>query len=342
MKIIPLLFLLGMIPLVPFSYGWEFGGFVPGDVFEYDICDNHTLDVNTALRNKCYGVILHVVDIFEMDFGNVWLLYVEMIDAENDGDVMRDIILVDESFNVNSIYHKYIGDSIENTIFWMPAHAGMNDITLELGSVISGKFEDMVVTDFSREYSSTQYTLSSDSGDFIILRDDVYLPMSADINTSIVSFDIELNSMYNELEFGSVLADDVYSDYNITAPVDVYNKTSVSQTDEYEDNVIIINDENDDLIDSDISNLDTIESDDLNSDTIESDKLNSDTIESDDLNSAEIIIVPTDTDDSSNADSVVSPILSEYDVASLDDSKNDDMFGWLYDAFSFFESLISD
>ena len=320
MKIIPLLLFLGMIPLVPFSYSWEFGGFVRGDVFEYDICDDYTLDANTALKSKCYGVILHVVDSFEMDFGTVWLLYVEMINETQNGDVMRDIILVDESFNINSIYHKYIGDSIKNTIFWMPAHAGMNDITLELGSVTYGKFEDVVVTDFSREYSSIQYTLSSDSGDFIILRDDVYLPMSVRIDTSMTSFDIELNSMYNELEFGSVLTDDVYSDYNITAPVDVYNKTGfISQTDEYENNVIIPNDAIDDLIDSDMSNLDTVEFDDLNSD--------------------EIITVPTDTDDSSNGDSVVSPMLSETDVVSIDDSEN--MFGWLYDVFSFFESLTS-
>lgn len=324
---ISLLLLLGIIPLVPFSYSWEFGGFVPGDVFEYDVCDEYTFDANTALYSKCYAITLHVVDGFEIDFGNVWILYVEMYDVENDAMVMRDIIIVDESFSVNSIYHKYFGDSIENTIFWMPVHAGINDISLDIGSVTSGKFGDMVVTDFSREFTSTQYTLSSDLGDFIILRDDVYLPISADIDTSIISFNIKLSSMYNELEFGSILADD--SDYIITAPVDTYNETSfISQTDEYESNAIIDNDEEDDLVDSDISNLDISNLDISNSDVIESDV----------LNSAEIIMVPTYTDDSPNSDSVT-PILTGSDAVSIHDSE-DDMFGWLYGVFSFFESLI--
>ena len=153
-----LIFLFGTLFIVSpvVSHGWEFGEFVAGDTFEYDICDDYTLDPNTALRSKCYTITLHVVDGFEMDFGDVWLMYV----TSNDGmTIIHDMIIVDESFHVNSLNHKYIGDSIENTLFWMPLHAGVTDISLELGNVMySNSGYDMTVTDFSRELESMQST----------------------------------------------------------------------------------------------------------------------------------------------------------------------------------------
>ena len=215
MKIILFIFLVGIIisPIIssiPVSYGWEFGKFVEGDVFEYSICDEYTLDAYTALRSKCYVVTLHMIEGFEMDFGDVWLFYVEI---NTDDKMMRDIWIVDESFRVQPINHKYYADSIENTLFWMPTHARINNILLEIGNVVSGNsnelIKDMIVTNFSREHSSTLYTISSDSGDFIILYDDLYLPKQIDIDTDVISFNVELNSMYNELEFNAVPIDEV-------------------------------------------------------------------------------------------------------------------------------------
>ena len=199
-----------MISIIPVSYGWNFGEFVVGDVFEYAICDKHTLDAHTALRNKCYVVTMNVVDEYKMDFDNVWLLYVE-IDV---GDkLIFDIWIIDESFRVQSLNHKYYADSIENTLFWMATHARMNNISLEIGNTVSVNsselIEDMVVTDFSRENSSTIYTLSSDSGDFIILYDDLYLPKQIDIDTDVISFNVELNSMYNKFEFNGIPIDEI-------------------------------------------------------------------------------------------------------------------------------------
>lgn len=220
MKIILFLLLTGIIiSIIPVSYGWEFGEFVVGDVFEYAICDEYTLDAYTALRSKCYVVTLYIIEGFEMDFDNVWVLYVEI---NTDDKLIRDIWIVDESFRVQPINHKYYADSIENTLFWMSTHARINNISLEIGNTVSGNFneliEDMIVTDFSRENSSTIYTISSDSGDFIILYDDLYLPKQIDIDTDVISFNVELNSMYNELEFNAVPIDEITIDEIIPDP----------------------------------------------------------------------------------------------------------------------------
>jgi len=304
MKVIIVILLFVIIPVIPISYGWEFGGFVLGDVFEYDICDKYTLDANTALRSKCYGISIHVIDEFEMNFGYVWLLYVEVDNGEN-GELIRDIMIVDESFNVNSLYHKYIGDSIGNTIFWMPSHAGITDISLDLGNTVyggPGMFDEMVITDFSRKDTSIQYTLSSDSGDFIILRDDLYLPLSIDIDTDTLAFNAQLNSMYNELEFGFVETDDLYFDVDIS-PTNIYNETDVDIS-------------SDDIPKNDVPEISVIAPDDIpKNDVPEISVITSDDIPKNDV--PEISVITSD-----------------------DIPKNDDLFVKLYDnILSFFESL---
>ena len=231
MRIIPIIVVLLIVPSVN-AYGWEFGDFVRGDVFLYDICDRYTFDAHTALNDKCYLASLRVIDGFEMDYGVVWLIHVEFSDSEE--NLLRDILIVDESFGVKSLHHKYISDSMANTLFWMPTHARITDVTLEIGNTVHGSPEmnDMMITDFSRDYSSTQYTISSDSGDsIIVLRDDLYLPISV-VNTGMMPFDVNLNSVHNELEFGAD-SGDVF-DYGTS---ETYNETDdVSfTTDEFND-----------------------------------------------------------------------------------------------------------
>jgi len=308
-----ILFLLfGIILIIPVSYGWEFGGFVAGDVFEYDICDEYTLDADTALRSKCYGVTLHVIDGFEMDFGYVWLLYVEV----DNGELIRDIIVVDESFNVNSLNHKYIGDSIGNTLFWMPSHAGITDISLELGNTVYGStgiFDEMVVTDFSREPTHTQYTVSTDSGNVIILRDDLYLPMSISMDTDMVTFDVQLNSMYNELEFSFVTTDDLHQGMDIP-PTNIYNETDmdISAVNVTEISLILT----DDVPENDLPKISLILTDDVPENDL-----------------PKISLIPPDD--------VPENDLPKISLIPPDDvPENDDLFGKLYnDLFLFFKSL---
>jgi hypothetical protein len=320
------------------SYGWEFGGFVSGDVFEYSICDEYTFDANTSLYSKCYDLKLRVIDNFEMDFGNVWLLYVEVMD---DGELIHDIIIVDESFRVNSLNHRYIQDSIENTLFWMPTHASMNEIKLELGNVvsnISGTYDNAVVTDFSREFESMQYVVSFDSGGTIIIREDLHLPISISMDTEISSFVVQLNSMYNDLEFGSVQIGDIDSNYSAIIPNILHNDTdTVSENDG----------------DIDFAYSDAVKSDGLYSDVFEDNSnysaiipniLHNDTgiVSKNNVqenNYDQTIEIPIDDSGDDSGDDLFVP---EIDVVDLNNiSENDvDLFEWLNGIVSsFFESL---
>ena len=314
------------------SYGWEFGGFVTGDVFEYSICDEYTFDANTSLYSKCYDLKLRVIDNFEMDFGNVWLLYVEVID---DGELIHDIIIVDESFRVNSLNHRYVRDSIENTLFWMPTHASMTDIHLELGNVvsnISGTYDNAVVTDFSREFESMQYVISFDSGDAIVIREDLYLPISINVDTEISSFNVQLNSMYNELEFGSVQMGDMDSNYSADIP-DILHNDTVSENDG----------------DVDFTYPDTVNSDGLYSDMFEN-NFNYSAIISNTIHNDMGIVSENNLSENNYDETIEIPIddsgddlfVPEIDVVDLNNiSENDvDLFEWLNGIVSsFFESL---
>ncbi len=340
MRIILLFLLFGVmigITLPVTSYGWEFGGFVRGDVFEYFVCDEYTIDANTALRSKCYDLKLYPIDRFEMDFGYVWLLYVEVID---DKELMRDIIIVDESFNVDSLNHRYIGNSIENTIFWMPTHASMTDIKLELGNIISdipGTYDNAVVTDFSRGVESTQYTLSFDSGGTIIIREDLYLPVSINVDTKMHSFSMQLNSMYNVFEFYSVPIDYMDSDYSATISGTPYNETSVVPPNDIQENDLIYSDDvkSNDLY-SDVS-----DGKDSDYSTIISDVLHNDTsiVSTNDafVYGDETIEIPVDDSN----DTLFVPKASVTDLNKVSDDDNvDDFFRWLNNIVSsFFESL---
>ena len=187
---------------MPVSYGWEFGEFVAGDVFEYDVCDRYTLDVRTGLREKCFDLRLYTIGRFGLDIGPVWLLYVTAV-TDDDTAIVQDIAIVDETLGVETIRHRYVKESLGNTVFWMPLHAGMTDIELDVGGTVQGVpgvIDNYVVTDFVRESESIRYTLSSDSGDSVVLRDDLYLPLSAKVDSDFAQFDINLTSTYNTLD----------------------------------------------------------------------------------------------------------------------------------------------
>ena len=173
MNLVLFLLLFVIIPFTPsFAEEWAFDEFVQDDVFEYHICDGYTLDSRTVSNEKCYDLTFYVVDRYEIDFGNVWLLNVEM-NSLDDGVVLKDLVLIDDSFNVHSFHHKYIEDSMGNTLFWMYTNLG-HFFDLGIGNIIPGRADDFVVIDFERD-ESMEYTISSDSGDFFILNDDVYL-----------------------------------------------------------------------------------------------------------------------------------------------------------------------
>ena len=97
-------------------YAWDFGYFSAEDYFLYDVCDYITLDSYTAVSSKCYELEMTVLHSVLMDSGNVWIIHVTF-------DGKNDIILVDDSFKIKSIYHKYISTSLHNTVFWLYHHA---------------------------------------------------------------------------------------------------------------------------------------------------------------------------------------------------------------------------
>jgi len=169
-------FTCGVIPSV---YAWSFGDFMDGDTFVYDICDYTTLDPYTAVSSKCYTIHMTFLNNVETDSSHIWLIHVTF-------DGKKDIILVDESFKIKSIYHKYIATSLDNTLFWMSNHGKIKSFDYTIGDIagtIPSRYSDVdvIVSDFVKSNNYTKYLLSwfISNENQLWIRDDIPLPVEA-------------------------------------------------------------------------------------------------------------------------------------------------------------------
>jgi len=166
---------------IPSVYAWSFGDFTYGETLVYDICDYMTLDPYTAVSSKCYTIHMTFLDNVETDSSYVWLIHVTF-------DGKKDIILVDESFKIKSIYHKYIATSLDNTLFWMSNHGKIQSFDHTIGDIagtIPSRYSDVdiIISDFVKSNNYTKYLLSwfISNENQLWIRDDISLPVEATV-----------------------------------------------------------------------------------------------------------------------------------------------------------------
>jgi len=344
MKLIILLLFATISLTIPSVYAWNFGDFVYGDTMIYDVCDYTTLDPYTAVSSKCYELSLVVLDKVDMDNGYLWLVHVTF-------DGKKDILLIDESFKVKSIYHKYIATSLSNTIFWMNNHIGIKSFDYTIGSIAStipSRYHnvDVIVSDFIEYDNYTEYMLSwfvTDENQ-ILVRDDVPLPVEAVVFSEIhAGHDIPYAFTFNLVDFrpnlhGVTLPFDVTASDVIPydTPYDVMTDiTPLDVIANYTSNIPYTTHNNTRHFDDILENISNDISDDIYNDTI----IENSTIS---ISSMSEILIPEDVPSVVESKIILNDIpvqsIKEDDLLQNSEQKPEESF--LDMLFSFFSSLI--
>ncbi len=200
---------------VPNVHGWEFGGFVPGDVYVYDICDYRTINRDISRLHLCYTLQLLILDTGISGSNTVWIAQTIITNSssigsdisldytqshiQNDvldhmmdnmpgdigdiGDMMGDIILIDDTtYDVRSLSSRYVADTLSNTLFWIYHDARISSLDPRLGDDIpANHLYSPVIIDEYTEFDIAEFRVSFD-GELISghlqFQDDIGLPVS--------------------------------------------------------------------------------------------------------------------------------------------------------------------
>ena len=189
------------------AIAWEFGEFVPGDVYVYDICDYYTINRDTARLQLCYTMELAILAKGTSGSNDVSIAQSSITNSSAVGsltsdysipDMQNDLVLIDDTtYEIRSVSSRYAADTIHNTLFWIYHKAYVSSIDAELGDEISvNKLYAPAIIDQHTEFFDGSEFRVSFNGDlvsgYLQFQDDIGLPVSGEMYIPQITRDKEL------------------------------------------------------------------------------------------------------------------------------------------------------
>ena len=186
---------------------WEFGGFLPGDVYVYDICDYYTINRDTARLQLCYTMELSILVKGISGSSDVYIAQTSITNSSAIGSItssyniqnmQNDLVLIDDNtYEIRSISSRYAADTIHNTLFWIYHKAYVSSINSELGDEISVNklYMPAIVDQRTELFDGSEFRVSFNNNlvsGYLLFQDDIGLPVSGEMYIPQITRDKEL------------------------------------------------------------------------------------------------------------------------------------------------------